>query len=52
MSTLDFFVAYCMGPIALTILGVSMYVVGVREQRRYFAQRRAIPIDRPRHRED
>ncbi len=38
MSNLDFFVTFCMGPLALTLVGVAMYAFGVREQKRYLAE--------------
>ena len=38
MSNLDFFVTFCMGPIALTLVGIAMYAFGVREQKRYLAE--------------
>jgi len=52
MSAADFFVTFCMGPIALTVLGVVMYALGRRDQRRYFAEHPELPDPferQPRH---
>lgn len=51
MSNLDFFITYCMGPLGLTVLGLAVYFIERRSQRRFFRDHPELPnpFDKPHH---
>jgi hypothetical protein len=49
MSTLDFFLTFGLGPLALFITGMAAFVLARRSQRRFFAEHPEYPNPFERH---